>query len=165
MASKRSPTETQPTAPKRSRARKKPPMESPPVAPATRPIPLEAQGMTPAQPVPPWFTPVAIGLAVLLLVGILLEINRPLELAVAGERLAWMEAGVGSGGGPAELASAERIARTCREGLRSLVRMWNQYVAELKASEASPKRYRAARRRFDIAQEQASQAVRRCDDA
>jgi hypothetical protein len=43
--------------------------------------------------------------------------------------------------------------------------MWNQYVDELKASEASPKRYRAARRRFDTAQKQASLAVRRCEQA
>ena len=169
MASKKSPAETQPTAPKRSRARKKPSAETQPVAPVPQPIALERQRTTPMHPVPRWFTPVAIGLAVLLLIAIVLEINRPLDLAVAGERLSRMEAMVDSTGGAgslqARLASAEKVARVCREGLQSMVRMWNRYVQELKASEATPARFRAARRRFDTAQKQASLAVRRCEDA
>jgi hypothetical protein len=109
---------------------------------------------------------VAIGLAVALLLGILLEINRPLDLAAAQDRLSRMEAVVDPiDSARAGLARAEEAARLCRDGLQSMVRMWNRYVQELKASEASRSRYRAARRRFDTAQKHASLAVRRCEDA
>jgi hypothetical protein len=123
----------------------------------------------PARPSPRWFTPAAVALAVALLIGILLEIS-PLDLAAAEDRLARMEAivdstGLSGGGLRAELASAERVARACREGLRDMVRMWNRYVRELRAAESSPGRYQTARRRFDRAQNQASLAVRRCEQA
>lgn len=169
MASKKSSTKTEPPAPKRPRARKSPTTESQPVAAESQPVAPELQPVAPLRPSPPWFTPVAVALAVALLIGILLEIH-PLDLAAAEERLARMEAmvdptGTSAGGLRAELASADRVARACREGLREMVRMWNRYVEELKAAEASPARFRAARRRFDAARERASVAVRRCERA
>ena len=179
MASKKSSTRTEPTAPKRPRARKKPDTATPPVA--TPAQPMAAQPMVfqadPAEPTAfrpaalpsssrRWLALIAGALAAALLIGLLLEINHPLNLAAAHERLVRMEAGLdGTSGERAELASAQRVARACREGLRSMVRMWNRYVGELKAAEASPARFRAARRRFDEAQERASLAVRRCEDA
>jgi hypothetical protein len=173
MPAKKSSTENPPAAPKKPRARKRPATETQPVATETLPVASEsrhdAQELPPApssRPSPPWFTPVAIALTAAVLMGILLEITRPLDLVAAEQSLAAMADTNGGGAvSRADLASAERVARTCREGLRSLVRMWNQYVDELKASEASPKRYRAARRRFDAAQKQASLAVRRCEQA
>jgi hypothetical protein len=170
MPPKKSATETQPTAPKTPGARKKrTPTETQPAEPAPQPLALEVHP-TAVHPTPRWFTPVAIGLAVAVLLGILLEINPPLGLASAGDRLSRLEAMVNSSGAggtalQARLASAEKVARLCREGLQSMVRMWNRYVQELKASEASPARFRAARRRFDTAQKQASLAVSRCEDA
>jgi hypothetical protein len=165
MPPKKSPKETQPLAPQRPRARKRATSattEPQPVAPAS-------QRVAPPRPSPRWFTPAAIALAVALLIGILLEIS-PLDLAAAEDRLLRMEAMVDStaAGGTTmqeRLASAEKVARLCREGLLSMVRMWNRYVQELKASEARPARFRAARRRFDTAQKEASLAVQRCEDA
>jgi hypothetical protein len=169
MPPKKSSTKTKTTAPQRPRARKRSTTEPQPVATEPQPVAPEPQHVAPPHPSPRWFTPVAIVLAVALLIGVVLEIN-PLDLAAAEERLARMEAvvdstGTSGGGLHAEVASAERVARACREGLRSMVRMWNQYVRELKAAEASPQRFRAARRRFDRAQKQASLAVRRCEHA
>jgi hypothetical protein len=168
MPTKKLPPDAPSTARKTPRARKKPPAETQPIEPESQTLAQETQRM-PMRSAPGWFTPAAIGLAVALLLGILLEINRPLDLAAAQDRLSRMEAVVDAGAGgstlQARLASAERVARLCRDGLQSMVRMWNRYVQELKASEASRSRYRAASRRFDTAQKHASLAVRRCEDA
>jgi hypothetical protein len=165
MPPKKSATETQPTAPKTPRARKKPSPATQPVPQAPQPVALEVQP-PPVRPTPRWFTPVAMGLAVAVLLGILLEINRPLDLAAAQDSLSRIEAVVDPvDSARAGLARAEEAARLCREGLQSMVWMWNRYVQELKASDARPARFREARRRFDTAQKQASLAVRRCEDA
>ncbi|HEV8683493.1 MAG TPA: hypothetical protein VGS09_12095 [Actinomycetota bacterium] len=118
-----------------------------------------------------WLAPVIIVLAVTLLGWLVLENQVPLDLAAAEQRLARMEAILRSTDQSgevrdADLASAERRSRLCQEGLRSMVRMWNQYVRELREADVgSSAKFRAAKRRFDEAQKKASLAVRRCEDA
>jgi hypothetical protein len=161
---KSSTTKSQPIAQRRPRTRKKPVLEP-------QPDPTEPQPLAPTHRSSPWLAPVVIVLAISLLGWLVLENQPPLYMVAAERRLAQMEAmlqaKVESGGlAEANLAAADKRARACHEGLQSMVRMWNRYARELRAARSgSAAKFNAARRRFENAQKQASNAVRRCEAA
>jgi hypothetical protein len=164
MPAKKSSTKTQPITQRRPRTRKK-------AVPEPQPEATEPQPLAPTHPSSPWLAPVVIVLAISLLGWLVLENQPPLYMVAAERRLARMEAMLhaqGESGAVAEanLASAEKRARACHEGLQSMVRMWNRYARELRAARSgSAAKFNAARRRFEAAQKQASGAVRRCEAA
>jgi hypothetical protein len=165
MPAKKKPTETQPIPGRRPRSRKKSTTEPLPAAP-------EPQPKAPQPVAAVWSAPAAIVLTVALLTGLVLESRRPLELAAAVERMARAQTspdpapGVPQGSAGDAVASAERRSRLCQDGLRSMVRLWNRYVRELRAAESGSRaRFRAAERRFNAAKRKASRAIRRCEGA
>ena len=114
---------------------------------------------------------VGVAVAVILVLGLVLS-QQSIGLEAARDRLERIQSGLNAGDTPpstagleAELAAAKRAARICRDGLTSMVTLWNRYMGELKALDSGRQRFRAAERRMEIAKKQARTAIRRCDQA